>query len=332
MGKGRKKASLIVMLIIINILILLLGICIGSVNISFIDVIKGIFNASEKESVNIIINSLRLPRVLGALFAGIALATSGLLLQTVLNNDLCAPNILGINTGAGFFVMLALCIAPVAYYVLPLAAFIGALTSVMVVLGLARISTKSFKTTVILSGVAVGSLFGAGISYLSIKYPDILSIYTSFSVGGFNGVYMKDIIIPMIIITICVVIVIILSPKINLFCLGDNMAKSLGVDVKKVRIIVIIISSLLCASAVSYAGLIGFVGLIVPHISKRIVKGDIKLNLICSCLIGSTLVMFSDLLGRVVFAPGEIPSGIVLSFIGAPFFIFLLLRRRNTYD
>ena len=330
--RKNKIKIIIISLVVLGIIVFLLSICFGSVHIPLIEVIKGIFKKSSDHNFNTIINTLRLPRVLGAAFAGSALAVAGLLLQTILNNDLCAPNIIGINSGAGLFVICGLCFFPLAYYMLPLLAFIGALITALVVIYISKKSSKNYTANLILSGVAIGAVATAGISYLSVKYPDVLSSYTAFSVGGFNGLYLKDIIIPIIVIMICFIITYFLSAKFSLFSLGDEMATSLGINVRLYRIIAVALASCLAGAAVAYAGLIGFVGLIVPHISKRIIKGNLQKTFIASIIIGAILVMLADLIARVLFAPGEIPSGIILNIIGAPFFIFLLLRRNHKYD
>ena len=143
---------------------------------------------------------------------------------------------------------------------------------------------------------------------------------------------MKDLALPSVIILLCLVGASLLSPSLNLLCLGEEMASSLGVRVHPLRVLSIVCASALCAAAVSYAGLIGFVGLIVPHIARKLVGTDTRRLVPVSALSGSALLMLSDLLGRVIAAPGEIPCGIITSFMGAPFFIFLLLRKRRSYD
>lgn len=327
-----KTVLLITLLVILNIIIFFLSISFGSVNIPLKEVFLGLFNKSKDSGTNTIINSIRLPRVLASFLSGMALACSGLILQTITRNDLCAPNIIGINSGAGFFVILALCIFPMAYYLLPLFAFLGATLASFIVITLASTSKRNSPANLILGGVAVSALFNAGISFFSSKYPDILSSYTSFSIGGFSNIYIENIIVPGIIIILGIISTIIISPRLNILCLGDQMASSLGIRVKALRIISIIIASSLCAASVSYAGLIGFIGLIVPHISRKLVGNNIKELTIVTLLIGSSLLTISDLLGRVIFAPSEISCGIIISLIGAPFFLFLLLKRREIND
>jgi iron complex transport system permease protein len=184
----------------------------------------------------------------------------------------------------------------------------------------------------ILSGVAVNALFGAAISFLSLKFPDVLESYTAFSVGGFSGVYMSDLALPGVIVALSLVIAATVAPRLDLLCLGNYMARSLGVRVGALRALALILAAALAAASVSYSGLIGFVGLIVPHISKKLVGTEVKKLIPVAALIGAALLSLSDLFGRILAAPTEIPSGIITAFIGVPFFLILLHGRRKQYD
>ncbi len=307
-----------------------LSVVFGSVSIplsDFIDALKG-----EESVYGAIVWDIRLPRTIAAALAGIALAAAGSVLQCVTDNSLCAPNIIGINSGAGLFVMIILCLFPNQWMLLPFVAFIGALLATAIVMSIAFSGGgRTNGTAIVLAGVAVSSILSAGISFLSLRYPDVLSTYSSFSVGGFRGVGYKEIFIPFIIILISLISLQILSAKLNLLCLGDDIAYSLGIKVKVLRITSLVISAALCASAVSFAGLLGFVGLIVPNITKQIAGSDMRFNLTISALSGGGLVMFSDLLGRILFSPTELPAGIIMAVFGSPFFLYLLIKRRNRY-
>ena len=286
----------------------------------------------DSHTAGIIVGSIRLPRALGAALAGAALASAGVILQCVTANDLCAPGIIGINSGAGFALIVMLCFAPGLWQLLPLGAFIGALGATALIMGIAFCGGNKTKgTTIVLSGVAVSSILSAGISFLSLRYPDVLSSYTAFSVGGFSTVRIKELYIPSVIILIALIACQLISPKLNLLCLGDEMASSLGVRVKALRIIALTASASLCAAAVSFAGLLGFVGLIVPHIIRRIAGNDMRFNITLSALGGAVLTVISDTVGRILFAPSELPAGIIMSLMGAPFFLYLLIVRRHRH-
>ena len=309
----------------------IIGLAFGSVSIPIGKIISVIGGESCYEAV--IIKNLRLPRVLGAMFSGISLSCAGLLLQTVTDNDLCSPNVIGVNSGAGFGVMLVLCFAPSFYKLLPFAAFGGAFLATIIALGISQSGTNhSGRTKLVLSGIAVGTVFNSAIAFLSQKYPDVLSSYIYFSQGGFNGVYMKDIVLPIVLIAVGTVIAYSKCKQLTVLCIGDDMAVSLGVNVSKLRMLSLLLSSLLCAASVSYAGLLGFVGLIVPHIARRITSNNMRYLMPVTSIVGGIFVILADLLGRTLFAPAEISAGIILSMIGSPYFIYLLIKGRKRND
>ncbi|MBR6513235.1 MAG: iron ABC transporter permease [Clostridia bacterium] len=312
-----------ILLLILLILSIALALCVGAVNIF----------ACDKDTLYTILTTIRLPRVLGAALCGAALATGGTILQCVTQNHLSAPSVIGINSGAGFAVILTLCFIPSLWMLLPVAAFLGAILSCALIMGIAfGTGKKTGGSIIILCGVAVSSMLSAGISFLSLRYPDVLSSYTAFSVGGFSGTGWRELLIPCIIIHIALIVLQAISPKLNLLCLGDEMASTLGVNVRSIRITALICTSALCACAVSFAGLLGFVGLIVPHIVRRMAGNDIRYNIPLSYTAGAVLCVLSDLLGRTLFTPTELPCGIIMAFIGAPFFLYLLIARRYKGD
>ena len=331
MSEKRKNAVIGISLAVLLAAVMMCGLAFGSVNLT----LRRIFDAisGNDNTAYIILFRLRLPRVLAAALAGIALSAAGFLLQTVTDNDLCAPNIIGVNSGAGLAVMLILCRFPTLWQLQPVAAFIGALGATLVVLFLSSLSSSyEKKSTVVLAGVAVSSVFSAGISFLSIKYPDALSSYAAFSVGGFSDIATGQLAIPAVMTAVCLAASLIIAPRLELLCLGDDGARSLGVPVRAIRLTAIILASAMCAAAVSFAGLLGFVGLIVPHIVRRLTRSGLRLRLVHAALCGAIIVVLSDLAGRTLFAPGELPAGIIMAFIGAPFFICLLIGRRKKHD
>lgn len=307
----------------------LLSVLFGSVSLSVQSVLDAFFGLDRTSEI--IILKLRVPRLAAAFLAGFGLSVAGLLLQTVTDNDLCAPNIIGVNSGAGFAVMAVLCLAPKLWRIVPLSAFVGALVTTLAVISISGASRGKSKSSLVLSGVAVSSVLGAGISFFSIKYPDVMTSYTAFSVGGFSGVTLKELALPALVIAVCFALSIVLAPKISLLSLGDEGAKALGVNVAVLRLLTVVIASALCASVVTFAGLLGFVGLIVPHIAKKTVRGTLRLNIPFAAFYGSALCILADLVGRTLFSPAELPAGIIMAFVGAPFFIYLLLRGRKSY-
>lgn len=323
-----RRGALLVVLTLLLFAAVAAGLGMGSAPLSLAQVWGGLWGIEGFETERIILQTVRLPRVIGGLFCGIGLSVSGVLLQAVTNNALASPNIIGINAGAGFLVILLSCFFPAAFSALPAAAFAGAFLTALLIITVSH-RMNSSKITVILAGMACNAILNAGISFLSLLYPDVYASYRYFSVGGLSGVPMNRIILPAAIILVCAAGAQALSSKINLLCIGDSMASSLGVRVRRLRMACLVFASASAAGVVSFAGLLGFVGLIVPHIARRIVGGNVSWLLPVSALGGAILVIVSDLLGRVLFAPSELPVGIVLSLIGAPFFLVLLLKRRT---
>lgn len=332
MSLNKRHGITLILSLIFLLFIFLLSVSLGGVSLSLSEVINGLLYSDGYEKQSIIIYSLRMPRIMGALLSGAALSNAGLMLQQATGNDLCAPNIIGVNAGAGLFVIILLCFAPSMYILLPFSAFIGAFTATLTVILISKLTkSTSSRVTLILSGIAVSAFFNSAISFFSYLFPDVLLSYTSFTTGSLSGVYKKDIIIPAIIIIICSLLSFLLSPKLKLLCLGDSMAASLGVNVKLIRIFAFLLASALCAASVSFGGLISFVGLIVPHMAKKVTSADSPyLTPIC-IITGASALLLSDLIGRTLFAPSELPCGIITSAIGAPFFIVLLCRRRGTH-
>lgn len=315
------KLIIIVSILFITILCALL---LGGASLKIEEVFKGILGIADN-NINIIMQNIRIPRVVAGIISGIGLSVSGVLIQTVTGNDLASPNIIGINSGAGFMTILMLCFFPSLFHTLPLFAFLGALfTTIIIILLSKKIGTS--KVNIILIGIAITTLLNAGISFISLLDTDVISTYNYFSIGGLSGVSFEQLIVPSILIVIASIVSILISHKLEVLTLGDDVAGSLGINVKALRIGALILASILAASVVSFAGLLGFVGLIVPHITRKIVGNKPKLVICFSMLIGSILVVLADLFGRVIFAPTEIPVGIVMSVIGAPFFLILLLR------
>lgn len=316
-------------LLILLLLAAVLGLAFGSTRLTLQQVLYGLFSRDITAVEVQILRLVRLPRVAACLVAGAGLSLSGLLLQTAANNPLAGPNIIGVNAGAGFAMALTMCLAPMASRLVPLAAFGGALLCTVLILLVADRAGGS-RVTIVLAGVAVTTLLSAGISLLKLIFPDLALSYHYFSVGGVSGVTMSQLALPAVMILMCLLAAWLLSPRLNLLCLGDPLAQSLGVRVKALRFLTLLLASASAAAAVSFAGLLGFVGLMVPHMARRLLgSGNLRKLIPVSIMLGGSLVILADLLGRVLFAPSEVPAGIITAFIGAPFFFVLLLRRRD---
>ena len=240
---------------------------------------------------------------------------------------------MGAAAGAGFGVVISLAVIPMtvglaSYILLPVFAFIFALLTTFAVL-LISSAAGGTRSSVVLSGVAVTALLNAFISAVNLADTDVLASYNAFSVGGFSGVVYLDLLAPGIIVAICLAIALILSPKIELLCLGKSVATTLGVRVDLVRTVAIVLAAASAAASVSFAGLLGFVGLIVPHISRALVGHRMRLLIPTAALVGAAVTVLADHIGRLIISPSELPVGIMMAFVGAPFFIFLLWRKRG---
>lgn len=289
-------------LLLLTLLSAVLSLCLGSTTLSPALVPQALLGQLEGSVEGQIIQYVRLPRTCGCLLAGMALAVSGAVIQSVLNNPLAAPNIIGVNSGAGLMVVLCSALFPQSVALTPLAAFLGAFLGVLLVLFIAE-RTGASRITLVLAGVAVSNIFSAGIDALVTFFPDAVLSYTDFRIGGLNNLSMDRIVPAFWVILAALVLLFSLSSEMDILALGRETAQSLG--------------------------LLGFVGLIVPHIMRRTV-GEDSLPLLLACALGgASLLTLCDLLSRVLFAPYEIPVGIVLSLAGGPFFIWLLLRQRG---
>ena len=305
-----------------------LSLCVGSVAVSPGEVLSVLTGGLTEGTSYTIVRFSRLPRTLGCVLAGCALAVSGAVIQSVLANPLAAPNIIGVNSGAGLMVALSCALFPTSAAATPVMAFLGALAGVMLVLFLAE-RTGAARITLVLAGVAVSSMFGAGIDAVVTFVPEALNGYSDFRIGGMANLTMERLAPAGLIILPALVGVFLLSGALDVLMLGGDTAQSLGLNVRKVRLILLTLAAALAGSAVSFCGLLGFVGLIVPHIMRRLV-GEASRPLLLGCALGgAALLTVCDTAARTLFAPYVLPVGIVLSLLGGPFFLWLLLRQRG---
>lgn len=306
----------------------LAGIFLGAVGLSPVQILADIAQSGLSKSERILLY-VRLPRVLGTILAGAALAVSGAIIQAVLGNPIAAPNIIGVNAGAGFFTVLCLAAFPNFLNILPAAAFLGAFAAVMLVYGIAK-KTGASKMTLVLSGVAVSSLMNAASDTVITLFPDVLTGFSSFRAGSVSGLSLAKISPAWIYIAVGIIAAFLLSHDLDILSLGDKTAQSLGLNVSLMRFVFLAIAALLAGAAVSFSGLIGFVGLVVPHIVRRLSGTSENRVIIPLCAIfGGAFVNVCDIASRTIFAPYELPLGICISYIGAPFFIYLLIRKKG---
>lgn len=333
MEKNRMKNTISFTVMGMVLLVLcLLSLRNGSAKISASDFFCALADIDCKTPFGIIIYSVRFPRMLSCVTAGMGLGMSGAVLQTVTGNKMASPNLVGVNSGAGFAVILSLSLFPSLFELVPLFALAGAFLSALFIIAISR-KTGMTNGNIILVGLAFGSILSAGISLMSLLDSDVLVSYNAFSVGSLSGVTLDDLYIPFVMIALSLVFCLIISQKLDILTLGDFAAKSLGINVTRIKVAALLIACVCAAAAVSFAGLLGFVGLMAPHIARRFLPCRTKYTVIASAIIGAILVTTADLVGRVAFAPSELPAGIFMALIGAPFFLCLLIAgRRNVHD
>ena len=318
-------------LAVLALAVSLLNLCLGAEKVPLVQVLRALVGQGSGTTAFRIVRYVRLPRLCACLLAGGALAASGTIIQGVLSNALAAPSTIGVNAGAGLMVALCCAVAPTVLNLVPLAAMAGAFLGVMTVLLIAR-RTGASKITLVLAGVAVSSIFSAGIDAVITFVPEALTGYSDFRIGGFSGVSMARIFPALWPAALSFSASLLLHNEMDVLMLGTEQAQSLGLPAEKLRIALLGLAAVLAGSAVSVGGLVGFVGLIVPHIMRSLVGEESGPLLASSALGGAALLAACDLAGRLIFAPYEIPVGIVMALTGGPFFIWLLQRRGRLRD
>lgn len=320
-----RKILIILVLAIVCLGSFIISVGKGSLNLTAPEVIRALFVEKATVSHQIIWN-VRLPRTLTAGLVGMCLALSGVILQGVMRNPLAAPNIIGVSSGAGLTAFIILIIFPHYYYLVPVSAFAGALlTTVLVYLMAWKNGVQPMR--IILAGVAVSSLLGAGINALMIFYPERLIGNVDFLVGGLSARTWPHFHMLWPYAILGVIMTLLFPQRLNILMLGDEVATGLGINVERTRLLFIAIAALLAGSAVSVVGLLGFVGLIVPHTARLIIGSDYRYLFPATAILGSAVVMLCDTIARLVLDPVEIPVGIIMALLGAPFFLYLLRER-----
>jgi iron complex transport system permease protein len=344
----RNRRTVVVLACLTGVLIvcLLLAAAVGAVSIPPLDIAKmtlnkiGLtsFSATWPATDETILFQIRLPRIIAAALVGAALSTAGVLFQGLLRNPMADPYIIGTSAGGAFGAVLAMMlpvsVAFLGFGLIPIAAFIGSLAAVMLVYNLARVGGKTPVISMLLAGFAVSSMLAAAMSFL-ITMSDTLQVKLhsvfSFLMGGVWVSDWKQLAVIAPVIIGAVAIARLFAFRLNAFCLGEEGAAYLGIDVERVKLSILALGSLLTGAAVSLSGLVGFVGLVVPHAVRLVLGPDNRLLLPAAALLGGAFLVLADLVARTVLAPSEVPVGIITALIGAPFFIYLLRRTRKEY-
>lgn len=338
-----KKRRLIVLITLLVTLIVffIASIFIGSTNISFVDGVKAIFGLSTKTN-NIIVQNIRLPRIIAAVLAGTALSISGVIMQTMSNNVMASPSTLGVTNASVLGANIAIIIiggGMIAFnggnivisnpYFTSGIAFVFALLGTLLVLGLSRIRKFNNATTVLL-GVTFGTLCTGVttiIQYFASDTTLATAVYWSFGDLG-RANYTDDLLI-FIVTAISIIFFLIFSYRYNAMLLGEDTSSTLGINLNVFRFISLLLASMLTAVVVSLVGIIGFIGLIIPQVMRKLVGNDHKYLIIGSSLLGSVVLLISDIFARILLNGFSLPVGAITSILGAPIFILILLLGRR---
>lgn len=290
-------------------------------------------NGKGTFSSNIIVREFNAPRVVIGLFVGAGLAVTGAAMQAVFRNPLASPYILGLSSGASLGAAISM-LFTVSFIpsmvVTPVLAFITCFATMVLVYSMSRVGGQVKTETLILSGVAVSSLLSALVSFLTFISGDKLEGIVFWSMGNLGNADWTEISFAAPIITVCSILLIFQAKNLNAMMIGDAHAMDLGVDVRRTRLFVLILSTMTVAAAVSFVGVIGFIGLVIPHILRILLGPDNRTVMPLSMIAGACFILICDYLSHVI-APyyGTLPIGVATSLIGAPVFIYLLLRRKK---
>ncbi len=332
MHSRKRIVTVFVILAVVLIMAILLNLCIGNVPIGIKDVFSMLFSPGGDEKKRSILMNIRLPRTLMALVLGGALAVSGFLLQTFFSNPIAGPYILGVSSGAKMMVALLLIAVAGSFggakgYMLIGAAFIGSLLAT----GFIILISKSVKNMAALlaAGIMIGYICSAITDFL-IAFADDSDIVNlhSWSQGSFSGANMEGALYCIVVVFVTMIFVMFMGKSLDAFRLGEGYARSVGVNIKLCRVLIILLSSILSACVTAYAGPVSFVGIAVPFLMRESIKSSKPVILIpASFIAGSIFCLCSDLLSRMLFAPTELNISAVTSLFGAPIVIFMIIRR-----
>ncbi|MGB9678508.1 MAG: FecCD family ABC transporter permease [Thermoanaerobacteraceae bacterium] len=333
----KRKLLIILFTALATVILAIYAINAGSAGISTTDVIKTLLGKGS-ERFNIIVWNIRMPRVLTAIVGGIGLSVAGCVSQSILRNPLASPFTLGISQGAAFGAALAIIVFGAGTtnntdsviinnsYLVVIFAFLGSMGATLVVLMLA----KNFKVTpeaMVLAGVALGSLFSAITMILQYFADDVkVASVVFWTFGDIGRTSWRDLIIMTIVVILSLIYFMFNRWNYNALDSGEETAKGLGVDVEKIRLYGMLISSLIAATITSFVGIIGFIGLVGPHIMRRLIGADHRFLIPASSFMGGLILLASDTLGRTVISPVVLPVGAITSFLGAPVFLYVLSR------
>lgn len=327
MGRPGRSAAAFGGALILLALSLLLGVMHGPTHIPLGIIVDRLVSPTHSLA-SVIIWQIRLPQILAAAAVGGGLGVAGAVMQALLKNPLADPYIVGASAGAGLGATLAQEIAPLLNLMAP-AAFVGALGAVFISYLMSRGRGTSAMLTLILAGYAVGVILSSATTFLMLLNQQNLTTIFAWEVGGINGVSWDQVGISVGLMVLSMGIIWPLAPDMNALLLGEEQAHHLGVSVRRVQIILLASASLLTAAAVYISGLIGFVGLVIPHIARRLNGPNHRQLLPLSFLMGAAFLALADIVAESIPVIGPVPVGLVTAFLGGPYFLYLLVRQNR---
>jgi iron complex transport system permease protein len=342
----KNTGYILLILTVVLVLTMVISSCVGAVQISFSELISIIaYHTGLSEHQNFeaqqaaVFLNLRLPRVLLGVLIGAALGVSGAAIQRLFRNPLAEPGLIGISSGATLFAVIMIVLEAkifkeltgvIGFYALSLASFIGAGLTTMLVYRIAMRNGKTIITTLLLGGIAINALAGAFIGLLTYMATDAqLRNITFWSLGSLGGASWPTVTTLLPFVLIPVFGLPFLAKSLNALALGESQAMHMGVNVKVVKRIIIAMATMAVGASVAVAGMIAFIGLIIPHILRMTFTADHRLVVPGAALLGAALLTIADLIARTVVAPAELPIGILTAMIGAPVFIYIIITERN---
>ncbi len=335
MTKDTRKMLLVSLIsAAILVIVFFLALLIGRYSVTFESFLTVITGGDPANSIDkSVIFTLRLPRTIVALLVGVALSLSGLVYQETFQNKLVSPDFLGVSTGAGFGATIAIVLGFTGLMI-SFTAFIFGIVTMLITVFIAKIFRSQSQTTLLLSGIIVGGFMSAGISFIKFMADTDkqLGEIVYWLLGTFSKATMKDVWILLPIVALCTIVLYLIRWRINIVALGRSEATTLGLNYTLYRGIIIVVSTLLTAAAVAYSGIVGWIGLIIPHLVRLLVGRDAKKTIPLTILFGATFTIVCDIISRS-FTASEVPLSAVTGFLGTPIFIAILyIRRKTIYD
>ncbi|PRR81621.1 FecCD family ABC transporter permease [Clostridium vincentii] len=339
----KKRKTLFITLLLVYIILAVVATSLGAATIKPYTVLTGILgkipflgqyiNSNVSETDSLIIFMVRMPRIIMASLVGIGLSVVGASFQSLFKNPMADPYVLGISSGAALGAVLAMVLnipsSGASLSIVTISAFIGAVVTTILVYNIAQVRGRVTTTNLLLAGCAVSFLMSSMISIIMVFNQQDVNKIVFWMMGSFNASSWKNICIVAPIILIGTIVIYFYYKDFNLMLTGEDNAKSLGTDTEKIKKIIILLSSMIVAVSVSFSGIIGFVGFLVPHMIRIVFGPNNKALIPLSAIGGATFLLFSDTIARTIAAPAELPVGSVTALIGAPYFIYLLIKMKK---